>query len=286
VQISDTVKNRAPALLAALAISLGASAAMARPTLLANGAPSLDRARTAWSQADFDVAATAYQEALERGGLTRQETVECYSHLGAARYIIGRKVDAAPAFRVAAAIDPQFVVPPEAGKKAMAIAEKERKQTLSLKLDLTSPVKVAANEAFTIGVTVESAQLALVSRIGLLVRDAATSKEYRFEEQPRADVRLHVPASMSASGATLDVSVRALDAHDNELAEQETRVVVGAAFAVAHDDAPQASGGFWHTPWPYLIGTALLAAGGGVGLYFALTPPNTVNVGAPRVQAN
>ena len=179
MQTSFVVQNRAPALVAVLAISLASSTAIAKPPL-ANGAPSLERARSAWSQADFDVAATAYQEALERGGLTHDETVECYSHLGAARYIIGRKAEAAPAFRIAAALDPQFVVPPEAGKKAAAVADKERKQTLSLKLDLTSPVKVDAGAAFAVGVTVESAQLALVSRIGLLVRDAATSKEYRF----------------------------------------------------------------------------------------------------------
>ena len=81
--------------------------------------------------------------------------------------------------------------------------------------------------------------------------------------------------------------VRALDAHDNELVEQETRVVVtGAREPVAKADVAPTSGGFWHTPWPWVIGGALVAAGGGAGLYFALRPPSDVNVGAPRVQAN
>lgn len=262
-----------------------ATTAVARPTPLANGAASLDRARAAWSQSDFDVAEVAYQEALDRGGLTRAETVECYAHLGAARYIVGRKGEAAPAFRIAAAIDPQFVVPPEAGKKATAIAEKERKQTLSLKVELTSPQKVEPNGAFTVSVTIESAQLALVSRVGLLVRDPRTSKEYRFEEQPRADVRFHVPSSMTIAGATLEVSVRALDAHDNELAEQEASVAVSGAKVIASETSHDGKS-FWKTPWPWVIGGALLAAGGGVGLYFALRPPSEVNMGAPRVQAN
>ncbi len=258
----------------------------ARPAPLVNGGAALERAREAWAQSEFDVAETAYQEALDRGGLTRTETVECYAHLGAAHYITGHKDRAAAAFHIAAVIDPAFVVPPEAGKKATAIADKERKRAVTLTIDLTSPVKVEAGTAFAITVNLDAAQMALISRVGLFVRDPSTSKVYRFEETPQSAVHFRVPASMTLPGASLDVTVQVLDAHDNELATNATRVLVRGVPAVATTDQPIASGSFWKSPWPYLIGGALLAAGGGVGLYFALKPPTDVNIGAPRVQAN
>jgi hypothetical protein len=278
------------AALVALALTLAAGSASAgRPTPLLTGAAALERARTAWAQADFEAAETDYQEAIDRGGLGRTDVIECYSHLGAAHFIVGKKDEALAAFRIAAAVDPFFEVPQEAGKKAFLLADGARKAS-SLKFEASAPTRVDSGTAFAVNVILEPAQLPLIARLGLIVRDPTTSKMYRFEEQPKTVVSFRVPASMTLPGADLLVRVDALDAHDNQLSVAETQVEVGAApvggdHKVLANKTSTGGPGFWKTPWPYIIGGALLAAGG-VGIYFAVRPPDQVNVDAARVQAN
>jgi hypothetical protein len=283
---------RPRAVLAAFVLTMVAGSASAgRPTPLLTGAAALERARTAWAQADFEGAEAGYQEAIDRGGLGRTDVIECYSHLGAAHFIVGKKDEALSAFRIAASVDPFFDVPQEAGKKAFQLADGARKQAPSLKFEASAPARVDSGSAFAVAVILDPAQLPLFARLGLTVRDPATSKIYRFEEQPTSVVRFRVPASMTLPGADLVIRVDALDAHDNQLSVAEAQVEVGAAPVGGGDHKAQTgktSGGgtsFWKTPWPYIIGGALLAAGG-VGIYFAVRPPNEVNVDAPRVQAN
>ena len=45
-------------------------------------------------------------------------------------------------------------------------------------------------------------------------------------------------------------------------------------------------GGFWSTAWPYVIGGALIAAGGGATAYFLLKPPDQVSIGPAQVQTH
>ncbi|HWL88193.1 MAG TPA: tetratricopeptide repeat protein [Polyangiaceae bacterium] len=51
-----------------------------------------------------------------------------------------------------------------------------------------------------------------------------------------------------------------------------------------HSDRGASGGGFWSTPWPYILGGALLA-GAGVGGYFLLRPADHVTVTSVQVQA-
>ncbi len=291
VPTSATARNRLPALVGAAAFSLALSGlAEARPTLLVTGGGALDKARAAWAQADFEVAEAAYAEAVERGALGRSDLVECYAHLGASRFIVGNKDGALSAFRLAAAVDPQFEVPPESGKKAAQLADSARKQATPIKLDAGAPSHVASGAPFAVNVLIDPAQVASMSRVGLLVRDRSGGVIYRFEQPPHALVNFRVPGPMVKPGVDLAVRVDALDVHDNQLAVAEVQVEVSGSpmtggVSERQSAAASASGSFWTTPWPYVIGGALLAAGG-VGAYFVLRSPSDVSLGAARVQPN
>lgn len=288
VQTYAMPRQRSHALLAAAAICLAATAAQAggRPTPLVSGVAALGKARGAWREADFDVAEAAYKEAIDKGGLSRDDVLEAYAHLGAARAIMGRKEDAKAAFRMAAAIDGAFKVPQEAGKKAMALADAARKDVEPFALEANAPGRIESGAAFAVSVKLDPSQLPLLARVGLEVKDGSTAKVYRFEESPQTVVRFRVPATMALPGANLAVRVTAQDGHDNELADASAEVMVGSAPITSTQDAPATPGhSLWSTPWPYVIGGALLAAAG-TGLYFAFRPPSEVNVGAARVSGN
>ena len=49
------------------------------------------------------------------------------------------------------------------------------------------------------------------------------------------------------------------------------------------DRPPSSGGGFWSSPWPYVIGGAALAAGGAT-VYFVTRPTDNVSVGSAQVQ--
>ncbi len=93
---------------------------------------------------------------------------------------------------------------------------------------------------------------------------------------------------MTLPNATLHVRVDALDAHDNQLATDDARVSVRPTpIAETHPTKdllrPTGGGGFWSTAWPWVIGGALVAAGGAVGGYFLLKPPDRVSIGPAQI---
>lgn len=274
--------------LAAVSLLLCAGLAWAdRPA----GAVALDQAREAWNRGEFPQADALYQDALSRGGLKRDQALECWVHLASARAVLGKKDLAMAAFRQAALMDGQFVVPPEAGKRALQLAETVRKQQVGfgeLRLKLNVPSSPPASVPLPVVVTMDPAHTGLVTRLWLVAKDQATTKSFEFENVPSETVKFTVPANLAASGADLVVRVDALDASDNQMATSEARVKVRGV-AVALDkpqDEPRAGGGFWSTPWPYVIGGALLAgaAAGSVGIYFGARTPTQVNVGAPTIR--
>jgi hypothetical protein len=257
----------------------------------APGTAALAKARQAWDDGELDQAERAYQEALDKGGLDRAATLESWVHLGAARAVLGNKNGALTAFRVALFIDENFSVPTEAGKKAVAAAENARRHPSRvgmLHLSLSVPNDAPSGEPFAVNVMLDAAQVSLITRLSLHVRDVTTSKKYDFEEQPGTVVHFRVPASMTLPNASLKVEVDALDGHDNEMATAEERVSIrGTPIVETHPikDELHKGGGFWSSPWPYLIGGALLAAGGATTAYFLLRP-TTVSIGPAQIDTH
>lgn len=264
---------------------LGVSATVYAQT---TGAASLDQARDAWNRGEFQQAETLFVEALARGGLKRDQTLECYVKLGSARAVLGRKQEATAAFRQAALMDAGFAVPPDAGKRAVQAAEQVRKQQAGfgvLALKVEAPEKTKAGAALPITVSMDPAHTTLFARVGLVAKEPSTGKTFNFENAPAEKMQFTIPASLMLPNAALTIHVDALDKSDNQLAFADAHVrVLGAE----KEEEPKkvAGGGFWSSPWPYVIGGALLAgaAAGGVGLYFGIQGSSNVNVGAPSVR--
>jgi hypothetical protein len=269
----------------------------------AGGAAALSRAREAWATGDYDIAGPQYVGAIDGGGLSPEDLLDAYVHLGVSEVVAKEPKAAAEAFRHAALIDPAFTVPPEAGKRAQQLAAAARRaamQTGPLALSANVPSAAPSGHAIGIDATVDAPHLAVVSKMGILARDPLTSHSYAHSEVAAPSVHFEVPSNLTLPDATLVVRVDALDANDNRLASVEQRIhIAGAApragaaepkaKAAAHDRTgdttkeKETAGGFWSTAWPWVIGGTLLAAGGAAGYYFGLRPTDDVNVGAVRV---
>jgi tetratricopeptide (TPR) repeat protein len=269
---------------------VGVACTLAAVANAAPGTASLEHARHAWDDGEIDQAEHAYQEALEKGGLDRTSTLECWVRLGAARAVLGNKNGALTAYRVALFIDDSFQVPAEAGKKAAAIAETARRQLArigSLHVTVSAPSEAPSGEPFAVLATLDASHASLIPHVAIHVTDKTTHKTYDDEQPSAAAVRFRVPATMTLPGATLHVAVDALDAHDNQLATDEQVVSVRPTpIAESHpikDELRPKHGGFWSTAWPYVIGGALIAAGGATAGYFLLKPPDQVSIGAATI---
>jgi hypothetical protein len=279
----DTVQARSLVLAAIVCSMSTAGVAHAAP-----GSAALARAQKSWDDGELDLAERGYQEALDRGGLDRAATLDCWVRIGSARAVLGDRSGALVAFRMALVIDDAFTVPADAGKKATALAESARHQgnrVGELTLSLSVPAETGSGEAFAVNVMLGAAQAAIITRLSLHVKDKTTAKNFDYEEPAATVVHFRVPASMTLPSAELHVRVDALDAHDNQLATAEDRVSVRPTpIAESHPskDLLRPTHGFWSTAWPYVIGGVLVAAGGAVGGYFLLKPPDRVSIGAPQ----
>ena len=294
-----------------------ATAAPLRAETVAAGAETLVRAREAWDKGDFDSSEPLYKEALDRGGLSAKESLDCYVHLGAARAVMGRKRDALVAFRKAALMDPRFVVPSEAGKKAIALANQARREEAKIgpfQLKTDVPESVPSQKPFHVAAWMDGTHVALVAKIGVFARDLGSDKTFEKSDVAASNVAWDLPATIAVPNATLSVRVDALDAHDNRLVSVEKKVRVGPGadpLAIAPAPAPAATtirgpaaatqplpkeldqegqdkgqkkkGGFWASPWPYVIGGVALAAGG-AAVYLGTRPTDDVLVGGATVR--
>jgi len=266
------------------------------------GDSALQRARAAWDGGDFDLAPGLYQRALDAGNLRRADVVEAYVRMGSALAVGGKTKLALIALRQAALLDPVFTVPPEAGKKAVGLADKARRaqrRVGSLALSAQVPDEVASGASFAVEVTLAPGHSFLVDSVGLVVRDSLAGRSFQQDSPPDANLHFDVPLRMTLPDASLVVRVQDFDTHNNELISTEKHVHVARAVVApsaalaalgpmrpshAKDRAHDASsGGFWTTAWPYIIGGAALAAGG-AAVYFASRPGDDVNVGAARVE--
>jgi hypothetical protein len=273
-------------------------------------ADALKRARDAWNDGDFDVTPRFFQKALDIGGLSRADVVDAYVRTAAALAISGNKKAALATFRQAALLDPAFTVPPEAGKRAIALAERARREQRrvgSLGVSAQVAEEVSSGARFVVDVTMAPDRAPIVDSVALEVRDRLAGRAFEQSLASASHVRFEVPARMTLPDASLVVRVQARDAHGNELLTTEKHIHVARAapaatgplaplariplapaplaHAAARSDdrvAHESGGGFWSTAWPYVIGGAALAAGG-AAVYFTTRPTADVNVDAPRV---
>jgi hypothetical protein len=279
-----------------------------------SGAETLVRARASWDKGEFDSAEPLYKEALDRGSLSPAETLDATVRLGASRAVLGKKKGALVAFRQAALLDPRFTVPSEAGRKAVQLASQARREESKIGpyvLKTEVPESVPANKPFRVSASLDATHAALVSRIGVLAREPVSDKSFEKAEVASTSVAFEIPATIAAGDQVVTVRIDALDPRDNRLVSVEKRVKVGPgeAPAVAPVPAPVASntpratapdwskpvpepkkdegdskrGGFWSSPWPYLIGGVALAAGG-AAVYVATRPTDDVSVGGAAVR--
>jgi tetratricopeptide (TPR) repeat protein len=267
------------------------------------GAAALDRARAAWERGDYDVAEPLYQEAIDTGGLEPSDVLDAYVRLGSSLTVLGKKAAALSAFKAAALIDPHFVLPPEAGKRAAVIADRARRTEArigAIALGANIPSEVASGEPAQVDATLDAAHAVVASKVAIFARDPSSGRSYADAQDPATTVRFSLPASLTLPSATLYVRVDALDVHQNRLASVEGKSYVrGAAIAPAAmalapilplgsagaskgDSDTNHKSGFWSTAWPYVIGGVALAAGG-AAIYLSTRSSADVNLGAVRV---
>jgi hypothetical protein len=286
---------------------LAAATPAARAAESSAGGPALRQARAAWERGELDTAEPLYREAIEKGGLAPDEVLEGYVRLGAIRASQGKRDSAVAAFRAASVLDADFTVPSEAGRRGPALAARAKRDTNkigSIKVTIQAPREAASGKAFKVTGTVDAAHLPIVAKVGLYAKDGTSGKEATLEAKPDESVDFDVPSELTMPNASIVVRFDALDRKGNRLASSESRVKVpGAAEASAggaaspshprrsawdapppEHDGPRKGGGFWSTPWPYVIGGVALA-GAGAAVYFGTRPPDDVSVGQVGVRA-
>jgi len=286
---------------------LGTTAAPAYASEPVAGGPALRQARAAWEKGNLDVAEPLYREALEKGGLAPNDVLEGYVRLGSIRASLGKRDQAIAAFRAASILDSTFAVPSEAGPKGPAYAAQAKKDTAkigSIQLSLKAPKEVTSGKPFTVTASLDSAHIPIVAKLGLVARDGTSGKEAVAEAKPGETTELDVASEVTMPSASIVVRVDALDSHGNRLASVEERVRVpeggvaaaggsnakaepssaGSSASTGADTGARKGGGFWSSPWPYVIGGVALA-GAGTAVYFGTRPSEQVAVGAPSVRA-
>jgi hypothetical protein len=290
---------------------LGTVATRAVAAEAAPGGPALRQARAAWESGSFKTAEPLYREAIEKGGLAPDEVLEGYVRLGAIRARHGKKAQAIAAFRAAAILDAGFAVPPQAGTRGASYAARARKDTAkigSIKLKLDAPKETPAGKPFKVTAQLDAAHVEIVAKITLVAKDGTSAKEATLEAPPKESVDLDVPSDLTLPNASILVRVDAVDSHANRLASAEERVkvpeaapIVAAApvpaathppssavtpavgFTPPPDSDRRRGGGFWSSPWPYVIGGVALA-GAGAAVYFGTRPSDDVSVGQVGVR--
>jgi hypothetical protein len=306
--LDSTVRSFLPsrAVLVRTGVAVVVFATSAGPVQAQTAESPLAPVRSAWDSGDFDQVPALCQKVLAKGGLGKADALDAYTRLGAALAIAGQKKPAIAAFRRAALIDPAFRLPPEAGKTALALAEAARREqkragTLALSFDVTGGERgeVAPGSSFSVDVSLTApTRGSPVSAITLDATDTLAGKTYEQRAAAGPGAHFEVPSRMTLPDASLLVRVHARDGNDNELAETQRRVRVAPAVPVTEsgpiaaltrpapsrkEERDRAGGGFWNSPWPYVIGGAALAAGG-VTTWFLTRPTDNVDVGSVRVQ--
>jgi hypothetical protein len=260
-----------PRAVAVACLVLATTAAPAHASETAPGGPALRQARSAWDKGSLDTAEPLYREALEKGGLAPAEVLEGYVRLGSIRASHGKKDQAIAAFRAASILDATFAVPSEAGRKGPAYAAQAKKDTAKIggiRLSLKAPKEASSGKAFTVTAELDSAHIPIVAKIGLVARDGTSGTQ--GNRLASAEERVRVPEASSAGAVAAKRS-------DSGAGSSSSSTSASTSPPDA-DSGVRKGGGFWSSPWPYLIGGAALA-GAGTAVYFGTRPTEQVSVG-------
>ncbi len=291
----------------ALAASLGA-----RPAVAGESHADLARARAAFDESDFDAAADAYQQAIDRGHLAPSELAEAFVRVGLAFASQGKSKKALDAFRLAVIVDAAVAFPVGGPKKAKPLLEQARREMARRTLDwlrVALPERPAA-----VGASAATVRVWLVAVAGLEaieVEARCGEGEPWIQRLPIAtEVPVVLPRTMHVTGR-VRLRVAAIDDVGNRWGEIERTIDVERL--AAPDPAPTASvtepaprkkrresaeaprppaidakvtagaSAFWATPWPWVaIGTAVLGIGGAY-TFALLDASGPARVGPPTV---
>lgn len=200
------------------------------------GSALIGKADAAFFHKDYGSAETLYLEALEKGGLTSREALQCWVQLGAARVALGHEKEARVAFRNAALLDPHFLLPKDTGRKTRAIADEMRRDaraTGTYQISVEAPETVQPNRPFHVTATMSAAHAALVSKVRLSALVPQSDDFFEKVEASSTTVGFDVPANVSVADQTILLRVEAVDAHDNKLVTVSARVKVAASGGAA-----------------------------------------------------
>jgi len=252
------------------------------------------QADTAWHQGELDKARELYEQALAEGGLDPQDVILAYSRVGTVKAALKDTAGALSAFRVAAAIDPDFELPAESGPKAKKLFEKARKEAAQqggakLAIVLKAPDTVPAKQGFSLETEIPPGYAVLVSEVVVTIEDPVTGKRWKRKKGAEPTLTFDFPKRVAISGARLKLKAAAVDAQNNAWTVTEGKIRVEGVRENELDDEPimdpdkkpekDKGGDLFSGPLPWIVGGALII--GGIVLYAVTRPPDDVTVGAP-----
>jgi hypothetical protein len=265
---------------------LAASPALAVPK-------AFGQADTQWHLGELEKAKALYEQALAEGGLEPAEVVTANARIGTVRAALNDTNGALSAFRVAAAIDPQFELPAESGPKAKKIFQQARKEAAALgeklAIVLKVPDTIPAKQGFTLETEIPPGFAVLVSEVVVSIEDPITGKKWKRKKGAEPSLTFDFPKRVAVSGARLKVRAAAVDAQNNSWTVTEAKIrVEGLRESEGDMDEPppepakpkeKEKEDFFSGPIPWIVGGALIV--GGIVLYAVTRPPNEVSVGRP-----
>ncbi|MBK7584895.1 MAG: tetratricopeptide repeat protein [Myxococcales bacterium] len=259
------------------------------------GPKSFGQADAAWHQGELEKARELYEQALAAGGLDPGDVVIAHSRVGVVKAALNDTNGALSAFRVAAAIDPNFELPPESGPKAKKLFQQARKESEQqggekLRITLKAPDTVPAKQGFTLETEIPPGFAVLVSEVVVAIEDPVSGKKWKRKKSAEPSLTFDFPKRVAMSGARLKIKASAVDAQNNAwtVTEGKIRVEGLRVSESGMDDEPieeptkppeKDKDSFFSGPLPWIIGGALIV--GGIVAYAVTRKPDEVSVGAP-----
>lgn len=261
------------------------------------GAAAFARAQGAWEKKEYDRAETAFQEAIEQGGLGPEEVREAYVKLGSSRALRGKNDAAVRAFRAAAVLD-DFKIPAQLKPAQARLAEQAKKDVSrmgigAMAFTAAAPDKTAPARAFNVKVTLDERHVPVVEFFLMTAKESTTGKNISKQEGRAATAEIEVPAYMAPPGGQITVRVDAVDKYKNRLATADVRITVEPisepAARIDVDEPKKTETGrhrsIFSTPWPYVIG-GIVVLGLGAAFVVQATKADEVSIGSIGVKSN